>query len=183
MPSRQAVNFAPPDWLPFGRNAAICARKHLKLPVFCVVRLLCEMAEAAAALPTDQLEWMLPELESVIVDEVKLRQAFRSSGGRLESIDVGEQAGPEPTCAVCKSLLFLSAVGHGPKGTFCLAHASRSAAMHAARGPHGWSRYTEGELRELCDKVAAEIQSRVAAAARRKGQRRGAAAKGELEGQ
>ena len=30
----EAVNFAAADWLPFGRNAAACYRKHRRTPVF-----------------------------------------------------------------------------------------------------------------------------------------------------
>ena len=40
----EAVNFASPDWLPFGRNAAACYRKHRRTPVFSVERLLYRLA-------------------------------------------------------------------------------------------------------------------------------------------
>jgi len=36
----EAVNFAAPSWLPFGRNAVLCARTHGRTPPFSVDRLL-----------------------------------------------------------------------------------------------------------------------------------------------
>ena len=34
----EAVNFAAPNWLPFGRNAVLCARAHGRTPPFSVGR-------------------------------------------------------------------------------------------------------------------------------------------------
>ena len=62
----QAVNFATADWLPFGRNAMACYRRHRRTPVFSMERLLCKLAlRCPTLLPDSTAEWLLPELQAV----------------------------------------------------------------------------------------------------------------------
>jgi len=80
----EAVNFATPDWLPYGRHAMACYRRHKRSPVLSVERLLCKMALRTASEPIDSrsrlspsdADWVLPELRAVVADEIIERSAM-----------------------------------------------------------------------------------------------------------
>jgi histone demethylase JARID1 len=58
------VNFAPPDWLRFGRVAAERYRLFRKSAVFSLEEMLCDAARYD--LSPGMLQWVLPELEHTL---------------------------------------------------------------------------------------------------------------------
>ena len=72
----EAVNFATPDWLPFGRNAVSCYRRHRRTPVVSIERLCVKLALGAMEqLEPSTADWLLPELRALVTAELKEREA------------------------------------------------------------------------------------------------------------
>lgn len=93
----EAVNFAPPDCLPFMRNAQACYRHHKHTPVFSVERLLVRLAmrngqknnqerpsiEARPCkLSPSIADWLLPELDMIVRQELHERETLLAAGYR-----------------------------------------------------------------------------------------------------
>ena len=73
----EAVNFATADWLPFGRNAMACYSQHRRTPVFSMERLLCRLSLLESPpISLSTADWLLPELQAVIADELDQRKAL-----------------------------------------------------------------------------------------------------------
>ena len=99
----EAVNFAPPDCLPFMRNALTCYRHHRHTPVLSVERVLLRLAMRshsglAAGASTERLDpstadWLLPELEEVVEQELAERDTLPPAQRRILTI------GHEPRAA------------------------------------------------------------------------------------
>ena len=168
----EAVNFAALDWLPFGRNATGCARKHGRTPPFSVERLLCSLATDAAkaaeggggraVVPDlkrqELLQWLTPEIEAVVQEELAERETARAAGLRLRPLGPGAEIAGAPSsspldeslaCAECGAILFLSgaAAPDAPQRPTCLRHAH--ALPCAPAEAVAWRRFHDAGLRRL----------------------------------
>ena len=158
----EAVNFAAPSWLPFGRNAVLCARRHGRTPPFSVDRLLCTLAAAACREATPPsavlLLWLAPEVDAVMQEELALREAVRATGARLQLLVPGAEIAGAPSaspldeslsCAECGCVLYLSgATARGaPVHCVCLRHLA--ALGCEPRELVGWQRFQDVGLRRL----------------------------------
>lgn len=123
----EAVNFSPPAWLPFGREAVERYRKFGRNPVFSHERLVLTLA-APANLSADwseaSIRALLRELTAIVTEEERRRRDLRARGVRFDvvgrdklppnrlafvdgaSLDYDEKR----VCLRCRHVCFLSAV-------------------------------------------------------------------------
>lgn len=117
----EAVNFASPDWLPFGRKSIENYQMYRRNPVFSHDQLV---LEAASVAKSDAItnNHILPELELLVEREHTWRREVRSVIGKevLESCDLPEE---QSQCAVCRAFAHCSAVMCSSCGQLaCLEH-------------------------------------------------------------
>ena len=155
----EAVNFASTDWLPFGRNAMSCARKHGRSPVFSVERLLAALAASKPG--PGLLPWLLPEIAAVVDAELKLREAARSFGINLQLLAhataiPGAPPSLDPqdeslSCAMCGSILYLSgaAAAAAPDRRACLRRSCLAGLECEPVHMAAWMRFRDAGLRRL----------------------------------
>jgi hypothetical protein len=99
----EAVNFAPPDWIPYGALCRSMYKRMRRAPVFSFQRLLVDVARSEPSLRTSV--WLMPTLEAEVSDELEARAAARADGLRFEP-----RVGSELVCNHCADLLYFSAV-------------------------------------------------------------------------
>ena len=75
----EAVNFAPPDWLRFGRDGAERYRDYRKPSVLCHDELLC-VAAADAPTGPETAKWLLGDLRRTVAEERAAREALVAAG-------------------------------------------------------------------------------------------------------
>ncbi len=145
----EAVNFAPPDWLPMGRKCVEHYSLMRRYNVFCHDELVCKMAsmadkltlQVAAATYKDMIVMVEAEkrmrrqlLEAVsfsfdliVPNEIKYANPFFSMQGVTEAEREAFELLPddERQCAICKTTCFLSAltsVDNKDNEIICLRH-------------------------------------------------------------
>ena len=135
----EAVNFAPADWLPFGRASIQRYRSKKRSPVFSHERLVLTLAHRNLAPDDPSTPWVEAEMHSLIESEMGLRRnlvvmgdasavrcyriprdesnAVRSSKEWIGGISEAEM----PQCQRCLHWLYLSAVldSRNPKKLSC----------------------------------------------------------------
>jgi len=75
----EAVNFAPPDWLRFGRDGVERYRDYRKPSVLCHDELLC-VAAADAPMGPETAKWLLGDLKRTVADERAAREELIANG-------------------------------------------------------------------------------------------------------
>jgi histone demethylase JARID1 len=76
----EAVNFAPPDWLPAGRKCVERYRDFQRTPVFCHDELVIRVAlqdSQTSGMDQRTFRWLQAELQAVLRKEVALRKAVQ----------------------------------------------------------------------------------------------------------
>ncbi|TFY58942.1 hypothetical protein EVG20_g7972, partial [Dentipellis fragilis] len=103
----EAVNFALPDWLPFGRQCVQRYREHRKLPVFSHDELLITITQQSQTIAT--AIWLNDSLKEMTDRELRDRRQARAlkMGEALEGEDKPEE---QYQCSVCKVFCYLSQV-------------------------------------------------------------------------
>ncbi|KAJ4479141.1 jumonji superfamily protein [Lentinula aciculospora] len=103
----EAVNFALPDWLPFGRDCVQRYRAFRKLPVFSHDELLITITQHSPFIKTAM--WLTESLREMTEREMANRSRVRALG-YVESLE--EQVRPEDQyqCTVCKVFCYLSQI-------------------------------------------------------------------------
>ncbi|KAI6152394.1 hypothetical protein BKA82DRAFT_4457467 [Pisolithus tinctorius] len=117
----EAVNFALPGWLPYGRDCVQRYREHRKLPVFSHDELLVTITQQSQSIKTAQ--WLEASLREMTERELGSRRAARAMGitERLEDEDRPED---QYQCLHCKVFCFLSQViCHCKNEVVCVEHA------------------------------------------------------------
>ncbi|KAJ2129465.1 hypothetical protein IW136_005832, partial [Coemansia sp. RSA 678] len=156
----EAVNFATPDWMPFGIASVKRYRQHARNPVFSHDELIMTMCESDAAYLTEP--WFQRAAAEMLVrernDRARVRAMWPSNGtvqrrmneADWDSVVSAETDIPEDTrqqCIVCKAFSFLSAVicDCSPNYVSCLLHAEKAC---KCSGHHKTLvlRYTDSEL-------------------------------------
>lgn len=121
----EAVNFAPPDWLPIGRE---CITHYKKLKRFCVFshdELICKMALEGDRLDLDTALQTQKELMRATQEEGSFRGKLADKGIKNVRRTAFELLGDdERLCEICKTTCFLSSVSCSEcKHMACLQHA------------------------------------------------------------
>ncbi|KAG8702071.1 hypothetical protein FRC09_004969 [Ceratobasidium sp. 395] len=105
----EAVNFAPPEWLPLGLECARRYRDHRKLPVFSHDELLVTISQHAASVKN--AGWLHKDLKEMVDRELEQRDQVRALVGRMdERLDDNDSPEDMYQCAICKGFCYLSQV-------------------------------------------------------------------------
>ena len=104
----EAVNFAPPDWVPFGMLAASIYREQRR-PANVDVE---EIIFQCVAKETDPVMYagVLPSLRSIRSREILLRTIMRRKQGLTLGVAPISEAGSDNTCHDCLQYYYVSAV-------------------------------------------------------------------------
>ncbi|KAF7302052.1 Jumonji superfamily protein [Mycena indigotica] len=103
----EAVNFALPDWLPFGRECVQRYRDHRKLPVFSHDELLITITQQSQSIKT--AIWLIDNLQEMTDRELAERQTAREQGMK-EVLEEEDRPEDQYQCSVCKVFCYLSQV-------------------------------------------------------------------------
>ncbi|KAJ7228249.1 jumonji superfamily protein [Mycena pura] len=149
----EAVNFALPDWLSFGRQCVQRYREHRKLPVFSHDELLITITQQSQSIKT--AIWLIDSLQEMTDRELRDRQTARTM--KMPEI-LTEEDRPEDQyqCTICKAFCYLSQVTCGCKTTVaCVEHAhllcERPTEQHLVLR----KRFSDEDLLETLNQVAA----------------------------
>ncbi|KAF5129064.1 hypothetical protein DV495_002638 [Geotrichum candidum] len=127
----EAVNFAPPDWLPFGQESVETYREYNRAPVFSHDSLVLRTARLDKREETAR--WLLPHVEALVSREIATRKDIvdklqklhvagrsgteaRSAPNSVDCVAVPKLVTAEPAseeeyqCCICNSLPYLSKV-------------------------------------------------------------------------
>ncbi|KAF5101198.1 hypothetical protein DV451_002242 [Geotrichum candidum] len=127
----EAVNFAPPDWLPFGQESVETYREYNRAPVFSHDSLV--MRTARLDKREETARWLLPHVEALVSREIATRKDIvdklqklhvagrsgteaRSAPNSVNCVAVPKLVTAEPAseeeyqCCICNSLPYLSKV-------------------------------------------------------------------------
>ncbi|KAK9467189.1 JmjC domain, hydroxylase-domain-containing protein [Lipomyces arxii] len=118
----EAVNFAPPDWEPFGKLGVEIYQDYRKLPVFSHDELL-----VTAALKDNSVEtaaWLAPALQTMLEQELAMRAHVREIyPGLVETHVMTDCPDAEFQCAYCNTYSYLSQLTCGcTNAVACLNH-------------------------------------------------------------
>ncbi|XP_066580390.1 lysine-specific demethylase 5A isoform X1 [Amia ocellicauda] len=123
----EAVNFCTADWLPMGRQCVAHYRRLHRYCVFSHEELLCKMAADPESLDVELAAAVFREMEEMIDEETRLRQAVQQMGVLASEQEVFELVpDDERQCEKCKTTCFLSALtcSCNPERLVCLHHAA-----------------------------------------------------------
>ncbi|KAF8592639.1 hypothetical protein K439DRAFT_1378881 [Ramaria rubella] len=105
----EAVNFALPEWLPYGRSCVQRYQDHRKLPVFSHDELLITITQQSTSIKTAM--WLYPNLQEMHEREMQRRENIRARMPSLEEVLVDHDHPEEQyQCAICKVFCYLSQV-------------------------------------------------------------------------
>ncbi|KAL4247157.1 [histone H3]-trimethyl-L-lysine(4) demethylase [Abortiporus biennis] len=148
----EAVNFALPDWLPYGLDCVKRYQEHRKLPVFSHDELLITITQQSHSIKTAL--WLNDSLQEMIEREMLVRQRARTLGlaERLEEVDRPED---QYQCTTCKVFCYLSQVtcSCDTKVVVCMDHIDTL--CKCPRSSYTFrKRFSDNELRDIQAKVA-----------------------------
>ncbi|KAG6841826.1 hypothetical protein C0991_006233 [Blastosporella zonata] len=101
----EAVNFALPDWLPYGRDCVARYREHRKLPVFSHDELLVTITQQSHSIKT--ATWLHESLEEMTEREIAARTKGRELG-YPEILQEEDRQDDQYQCTICKTFCYLS---------------------------------------------------------------------------
>lgn len=105
----EAVNFAPPDWLPFGAESMMTYQLQCRTPVFSFDRLMIQTAKLDTRKQTAR--WFYSYFEEFIKREIKLRHTlFDCHPETPIRLLYGELSEEDYQCCICYSLPYLSRI-------------------------------------------------------------------------
>ncbi|KAJ7167585.1 jumonji superfamily protein [Mycena filopes] len=117
----EAVNFALPDWLGYGRECVQRYREHRKLPVFSHDELLITITQQSQSIKTAL--WLIDSLQEMTDRELRDRQVARDMA-MSEILEEEDRPEDQYQCTVCKAFCYLSQVTCGCKTAIaCVEHA------------------------------------------------------------
>ncbi|KAJ7249734.1 PLU-1-like protein-domain-containing protein [Mycena haematopus] len=117
----EAVNFALPDWLGYGRECVLRYREHRKLPVFSHDELLITITQQSQSIKTAL--WLLNSLQEMTDRELRDRRIARDMG-IPEILEEEDRPEDQYQCTVCKAFCYLSQVTCACKtAVACVEHA------------------------------------------------------------
>ncbi|KAG6850616.1 hypothetical protein H0H93_010808 [Arthromyces matolae] len=101
----EAVNFALPDWLSFGRECVARYREHRKMPVFSHDELLVTITQQSHSIKT--ATWLHESLQEMTERELASREKARAMG-LAEVLQEEDRPDDQYQCTVCKTFCYLS---------------------------------------------------------------------------
>ncbi|GLB34119.1 putative BRIGHT, ARID (A/T-rich interaction domain) domain contatining protein [Lyophyllum shimeji] len=101
----EAVNFALPDWLSYGRECVQRYREHRKLPVFSHDELLITITQQSQSIKT--ATWLNDSLKEMVNREMADRAKARSMG-LPEVLQEEDRLEDQYQCTICKAFCYLS---------------------------------------------------------------------------
>ncbi len=105
----EAVNFALPDWLPYGYECIKRYQKHCKPPVFSHEELIVTIAHHSQSIKT--AAWLRDSVEAMVKREQLLRIGTRSRYPQLsEVISDEDKLEDQYICKHCKTFCYLSQI-------------------------------------------------------------------------
>ena len=122
----EAVNFALPDWLPFGRECVDLYKTYRKPPVFSHDELILTMASAGISNP-----WLLAELVNMQTREIAGRQAMRKLNipegiGKRSLLPPPEAQKSALMCGYCNCFVHVTSISCGTcSGISCFNHIAK----------------------------------------------------------
>lgn len=146
----EAVNYAPPDWVPKGKEAYESYRQQHRSPLFSHDAILLWTAQKDQSPET--MEWLVPNLTEMLVTEARRRSAFLRKYPYCPQVQCQVDYNDEDlfACTECNSLAYLSRlVEPDPDGkptVYCLDHAP----SRLPKGAYMELRYSINELQSLC---------------------------------
>ncbi|KAJ3320200.1 hypothetical protein HDV06_005444 [Boothiomyces sp. JEL0866] len=151
----EAVNFAPLDWLPFGRDCVKLYAQFGKQPVFSHEELL--LTTAQSRLDDNIAINILPELDAMIKEEKELRNyVLHELRIEMKLVPPIVFAEDKDQCLECKSFCFLSAVScpNHPNVILCAKHAFAKVCSCQEKERVFQIRYTEEMLDNIRNVVS-----------------------------
>ncbi|ESK86819.1 rum1 [Moniliophthora roreri MCA 2997] len=103
----EAVNFALPDWLSYGRDCVQRYRAFRKLPVFSHDELLITITQQSPSIKTAM--WLTENLKEMTDREMENRKKARALGIR-ETLEEQDRPEDQYQCAICKVFCYLSQI-------------------------------------------------------------------------
>ncbi|KAJ8087034.1 hypothetical protein PM082_005859 [Marasmius tenuissimus] len=103
----EAVNFALPDWLPYGRDCVQRYRAFRKLPVFSHDELLITITQQSPSIRTAL--WLSESLKEMMDREVENRRKARGLLLR-ETLEEQDRTEDQYQCTICKVFCYLSQI-------------------------------------------------------------------------
>jgi histone demethylase JARID1 len=146
----EAVNYAPPEWVPKGRLAYESYKQQHRSPLFSHDAIL--LWTALNDQRPETAEWLCDHLANILISEAKLRSSFLRRFPHCPQVCCSVDYNDEDlyACSVCNSLAYLSrlmvANPNGKPTCFCLDHAP----MRLPRGAYLELRYSIEEIRSIC---------------------------------
>lgn len=104
----EAVNFALPDWLPYGLDCVQTYRQFNKPPVFSHDELVINTARKDLSVPNAHM--LKSEMEQLLVRESKFRTDARTKYGEKLTESVGSEDSQSHQCDTCKMHLHVTAL-------------------------------------------------------------------------
>ncbi|KAF7981714.1 hypothetical protein HWV62_32301 [Athelia sp. TMB] len=146
----EAVNFALPEWLSYGRDCVQRYRDHKKLPVFSHDELLITITQQSQSIKT--AAWLLGSLKEMIDREVG-RRAYARSLGLNEILEEEDRPEDHYQCTVCKMFCYLSQITCQCKSEIvCIDHAEHLC-DHSVSQLVMRKRFSDGDLKDTLLKV------------------------------
>ncbi|KAF7332414.1 Jumonji superfamily protein [Mycena kentingensis (nom. inval.)] len=153
----EAVNFALPDWLPFGRDCVQRYREHRKLPVFSHDELLITITQQSQSIKTAM--WVLASLQEMTDRELRDRQVARGQNIK-EVLEEEDRPEDQYQCTVCKAFCYLSQITCSCKTTVtCVEHANLLCERPINDHVVLRKRFSDEELAEILNQVATRAKT------------------------
>ncbi|KLO19889.1 hypothetical protein SCHPADRAFT_864516 [Schizopora paradoxa] len=151
----EAVNFALPDWLPYGLDCVRRYQEHKKHPVFSHDELLITITQQSNTIQTAL--WIVDSLNEMVNRELKGRDAARARGVKEEA-DNASPRDEQFQCSFCKAYCYLSrVVCTCPKGdsskAVCLEHINYLCECSVSQAVIR-TRFTDPELHNIQSTIA-----------------------------
>uniref|UniRef100_A0A060T5J9 [histone H3]-trimethyl-L-lysine(4) demethylase n=1 Tax=Blastobotrys adeninivorans TaxID=409370 RepID=A0A060T5J9_BLAAD len=160
----EAVNYAPPEWIPFGRESVEHYRIQHRAPLFSLEELLVRVAQRSRT--NDEVgDWLPRELQFMIDNEQRIRQAtVKRFPGIEQIIDPADRSDEEEIqCTECNGLSYLSRlVLVDKKGRRLSTHCHHDASTVKLKPGYRfvlYARYTLEYLQKLLDDIDTQTQT------------------------
>ncbi|KAI8906882.1 JmjC domain, hydroxylase-domain-containing protein [Gorgonomyces haynaldii] len=98
----EAVNFALPDWLPFGSLCCSLYTQHKKLPVFCHEELIMSLCQAPKI---SHCSWLYDQISDLIARETKQRESLMVKFPDLQPVYTQSES---VQCSYCHCYCYIS---------------------------------------------------------------------------
>ncbi|KAH7887375.1 PLU-1-like protein-domain-containing protein [Phlebopus sp. FC_14] len=147
----EAVNFALPDWLPYGRDCVQRYYEHRKSPVFSHDELLVTITQQSQSIKTAL--WLESSLREMTKRELRARNTARGMG-MTERVEEEDRPEDQYQCTYCKAFCYLSQITcHCKTDIVCVEHA-KHLCDHPANHHVLRVRFSDLDLQDSLNKIA-----------------------------